>query len=382
MALRFVKLSRPAIRALTSGEQITENGITAERLANGDVAYSVNIMVDGERIHRAAGRESEGVTREQAEIIVGTLRADARAGRLSLPTGRKTHPSFAEAAGTYLERMAKTGGKDMANKKRHLEQQLVPFFGNVRVNKMTAILIKEYVQKRLETAKQATVNRELATLSHCLNRLVDWKQIKAEDRPRIEKGSEPRKPIDVLTEQQANALMAAALEDSDPRLHLFVAFGLNAAMRHSEIVRARYDQIDFDARRVFIPLAKAGEREQPITPSLASLLRDQQKIEAIPDGWIFPAKSSARTDEARRSHRQSMDYGFRRAVIAAGLNPKRVTPHVMRHTAITRLVKAGVDVSTIQRISGHKTVGMVMRYVHIHGNHIDTAIRALDSATG
>lgn len=382
MALRFAKLSRAAIRALASGEKITENGITAERLGNGDVAYSVNIMVDGERIHRTAGRESEGVTREQAEVIVETLRSDARAGRLNLPTGRKTHPSFAEASDKYLERMAKTGGRDMANKKRHLEQQLVPFFGSVRVNKLTIVLIKEYVQKRLETAKQATVNRELATLSHCLNRLVDWKQIKAEDRPRIEKGSEPRKPIDVLTEQQANALMAAALEDTDPRLHLFVAFGLNAAMRHSEIVRARYDQIDFDARRVFIPLAKAGEREQPITPSLASMLRDRQKIEAIPDGWIFPAKSSARTDEARRSHRQSMDYGFRRAVIAAGLNPKKVTPHVMRHTAITRLVKAGVDVSTIQRISGHKTVGMVMRYVHIHGNHIDTAIRALDSANG
>jgi integrase len=39
-------------------------------------------------------------------------------------------------------------------------------------------------------------------------------------------------------------------------------------MRHSEIVRVRYDQIDFDARRIFIPKAKAGEREQPITPAL------------------------------------------------------------------------------------------------------------------
>lgn len=382
MALGYKKLSRASVRSMVTGAKITEHGITAERLANGDVAYSVNIMVDGERIHRTAGRESEGVTREQAERIVETLRSDARAGRLNLPAGRKTHPSFAEASGEYLERMFKTGGKDMANKKRHVEQQLVPFFGNIRVNKLTTALIKEYAQKRLTAAKQATVNRELATLSHCLNRLVDWKQIKAEDRPRIEKGSEPRKPIDVLTEEQANALMAAAMNDSDPRLYLFVAFGLNAAMRHSEIVRARYDQVDFAARRVFIPLAKAGEREQPITPSLTSMLRERQKIEADPGGWIFPARSSARTEEARRSHRQSMDYGFRRAVTAAGLDPKKVTPHVMRHTAITRLVKAGVDVPTIQRISGHKTLGMVMRYVHIHGSHIDTAISALDTVGG
>ena len=71
---------------------------------------------------------------------------------------------------------------------------------------------------------------------------------------------------------------------------------------------------------------------------------------------------------------------FRRAVIAAGLDPKLVTPHVMRHTAITNLVKAGVDLPTIQQISGHKTLAMVMRYTHVHGDHIDRAIRAIGRA--
>jgi integrase len=36
--------------------------------------------------------------------------------------------------------------------------------------------------------------------------------------------------------------------------------------------QVRYDQIDFDTRRIFIPVAKAGEREQPITPALADAL--------------------------------------------------------------------------------------------------------------
>src|SRR6266513_1837978 len=49
----------------------------------------------------------------------------------------------------------------------------------------------------------------------------------------------------------------------------------------------------------------------------------------------------------------------------------------MRHTAITKLVQAGVDLPTIQKISGHKTLAMVLRYVHVHGRHIDQAIRAL-----
>ena len=68
---------------------------------------------------------------------------------------------------------------------------------------------------------------------------------------------------------------------------------------------------------------------------------------------------------------------FRRAATVAGLDPNVVTPHVMRHTAITRLVQAGVDLPTIQKISGHKTLAMVLRYTHVHGQHIDRAISAI-----
>jgi len=64
-------------------------------------------------------------------------------------------------------------------------------------------------------------------------------------------------------------------------------------------------------------------------------------------------------------------------VIRARLDPGTVTPHTMRHTAITRLVKAGVDLPTVQRISGHKTLAMVLRYSHVHDPHIDDAIAAL-----
>jgi hypothetical protein len=72
-----------------------------------------------------------------------------------------------------------------------------------------------------------------------------------------------------------------------------------------------------------------------------------------------------------------MDNAFRDAVVRAGLDPELVTPHVMRHTAITALVQAGVDLPTIQKISGQKTLAMVLRYTHVHGQHIDRAIEAI-----
>ena len=56
---------------------------------------------------------------------------------------------------------------------------------------------------------------------------------------------------------------------------------------------------------------------------------------------------------------------FRDAVVRAGLDPATITPHTLRHTAITRLVQAGVDLPTVQRISGHRTLAMVLRYSHV-----------------
>jgi hypothetical protein len=41
------------------------------------------------------------------------------------------------------------------------------------------------------------------------------------------------------------------------------------------------------------------------------------------------------------------------------------------------LVKSGADLPTIQRISGHRTLAMVLRYTHVHGRHIDEAIAAI-----
>jgi len=78
MAKTFQKLTRPEMRKLSPGKKIAEHGITFERHANGDGVFTVNIMVDGQRIHRVIGRESDGTTRTQAEEFIeksGVMRA-------------------------------------------------------------------------------------------------------------------------------------------------------------------------------------------------------------------------------------------------------------------------------------------------------------------
>ena len=373
MTLRFSRLDRPSIRRLEPGSKITEHGITAERLPSGDARYSVNIMVDGQRIHRVIGLESDGVTRSQCEEFIQAKRTEAREERLSLPKGRKTHLSFTRAADDYLAKLEESDGKNIERKRAQLEAHLKPFFWSQRLDKITTFTIDRYRNRRKkEDASDSTINRELAAVSHLFTKAVEWNWIKA--RPcMVKKAKEPDSHRNTLSDKQTDALFRAAIADADTDLWLFVAIALNTAMRHSEILKMRWENLDFERNRLFIPQAKAGMREQPITPELAAILSKEREGRGDQMGWIFPSLIK----ESLYGHRLRMSLPFRRAVKAAGMDAKLVTPHVLRHTAITNLVKAGVDLPTIQRISGHKTLAMVLRYTHVHGSHIDQGIKAI-----
>jgi integrase len=373
MAQRFMNLDRLSIRRLKPGEKTTEHGITAERLTDGDLRYSVNVMADGKRIHRVVGKASDGVTRTQCEDFIEKVRTEARADRLSLPKGRKLALTFGAAADTYIERLEEGAGKNIAIKRRQLRMYLKPFFGAMRLDAIAGFTVDRYKKKRIDAgAANATVNRELATLSHLFSMAVDWAWL---DRPpcRFRMLEENPGRIIALSDDECASLLRASVASVDPFCWLFVAFGLNTAMRHSEILAARFDKIDFNKHRLFVPEAKAGQREQPITPELSEILRAEREMRDDRNSWIFPSLHK----DSRTGHRARMDNAFRDAVVRVGLDPKLVTPHVMRHTAITALVRAGVDLPTIQKISGHKTLAMVLRYAHVHGQHIDRAIEAI-----
>ena len=48
---------------------------------------------------------------------------------------------------------------------------------------------------------------------------------------------------------------------------------------------------------------------------------------------------------------------------------------------VTKLVEAGIDLPTIQKISGHKTLSMESRYTHVREQHINAAISVLTQGT-
>ncbi len=372
MALKFQKLSRNNIRKLQCGEKLQEHGISFERLANCDGRYMVNVMVDGIRIHRVIGKESEGVTRKQAEIFIEQARTDARKGRLNLPKGRKVTLGFREASEHYLAKLEKGGGKDLYMKKFRFDGHLKPFFKDKPLTKITSFDIERYKKHRQgEGAKPGTINRELSAFSHLYTKAIEWNWIDHKTFT-IKRFKEEKGRIIYLTPDQIERLLDAAKQDQNEYVYPFILIGLDTSMRKMEILSIRLEHIDTARRVIYIHQAKGGAREQPITKRLADFLSIYLEIAAPDQEWLFPSPSS------RTGHTVSIEKPFRRVVKGAGLDPKVVVRHTLRHTAITHLVQAGVDLPTVQRISGHKSFDMVVKYSHQNGSHIDSAMDKLE----
>lgn len=398
MTKTFNKLTRPNMRKLAGRDKINENGITFERMADGDGLFTVNIMVDGQRIHRVIGRESDGTTRTQVEEFIAKVRTDAKHDRLTLPKGRKVALSFRDAAAKYLARLPMEGGKDIKMKQSRLDLHLVPFFWDTPLSKISGSDIDRYKHERLQEislrgadrvsakakepgvtiskkasqVKPGTINRELAALSHLFNKAIEWGWIDA--RPtKIRRLKEGDGRITYLTVEQTKRLIECAKESENPHLYPFIVIGVETSMRMMEILSIRKENIDIAKRMIYVPKAKGGQREQPITAHLADFLSGC--IAAMPQAvpWLFPSPAS------KSGHAVDIRKPFIKAVEAAGLDPVQVVRHTLRHTAITHLVQAGVDLPTVKRISGHKTLAMVERYSHQSGEHINAAMDALQN---
>ena len=94
-----------------------------------------------------------------------------------------------------------------------------------------------------------------------------------------------------------------------------------------------------------------------------------------PNGWVFPSVTS------RSGHIEQMTGPFARCVERSGLDPQAITPHTMRHTAITRLAEIGADIKTLQEFSGHESLQMVLRYAHAQDRAVNRALDRLEERT-
>jgi len=146
------------------------------------------------------------------------------------------------------------------------------------------------------------------------------------------------------------------LEDACPAyVGRVITFAVETGLRINEICRLSWNQVDLERGELKIGEQKNGKSSLlPLSLGAREVLR-VLTTEKKPQGAVFLKGFSPWTDSSLRA-------AFYKAVKRSGIAPVRF--HDLRHTFATRLVQAGVDLYTVQRLGRWSSYDMVQRYGH------------------
>jgi site-specific recombinase XerD len=161
---------------------------------------------------------------------------------------------------------------------------------------------------------------------------------------------------EILSREEVQRLLAAA-RDGQPRALLMTTYA--AGLRVSEAVHLKVTDLDATRQTIRVEQGKGAiDRYTVLPPSLVTALRAYWR-RARPAGWLFPARKGDHPLTVWCAQHAFYD-AKRRAQIR-----KRGGIHSLRHCFATHLLEAGVDLPTIQRLLGHRSLQTTSRYLHL-----------------
>jgi len=241
--------------------------------------------------------------------------------------------------------------KDGARRRNKLDA-IVTSLGDPWAHRLTAADWTAYRSRRLtEGASPSTVNHDHAYLRavyHELKRLGHWSDPIPIDGIRRLKVDEQE--LTFLTLEQIAKLLNTLRQGRNTSTYHVARCCLATGARWSEAERLQPHQILPD-RITFAKTKNGRSRTIPIDPSLAHTLQA-----ALP---FRPCYSS-----------------FREAVERAAITlPAGQLTHVLRHSFASHFMQGGGNILTLQRLLGHASLTMTMRYAHLSPDHLEDARR-------
>ena len=176
-----------------------------------------------------------------------------------------------------------------------------------------------------------------------------------------------------LNLDESVALLHSVDGEFKERDFAIITLFLNCGLRLSELVGINLEHIKGDTLSVI----GKGNKERSVHLNKACLdaietylrVRPQDKVKGDDRRALFLSK------RFKRISPRMVEIMVKQYIIEAGLDPKKYTPHKLRHTAATLMHKhAGVDIRTLQQVLGHETIATTQIYTHIDSDEVKSAI--------
>jgi hypothetical protein len=220
--------------------------------------------------------------------------------------------------------------------------------------------------RRKEGVTDSTVRTELQALRAALRWAATPERCLIAAAPKIEMPQKPEARLRWLTREEAARLLEGC---KAPHIRLFVTIALHTAARSGAILALTSDRVDLQQRRIdFREPGRASTKKR----------RVQAPVNDTLHAALTEAKAACTTEhviEWAGGPVARVKHAFADAAKRASL--AGVTPHVLRHTAVTWMLQAGVDPWQAAGLAG-MTLEMVQSvYGHHHPDHMKAAARAL-----
>lgn len=233
----------------------------------------------------------------------------------------------------------------------------------------------EYLRRERRNGPGA-VNRQVTILKNFYRAAVAMAQLEPDTNPMAHfpkiKAAPAKLPV-FLSEEETRSLLAQPPGDTvlgiRDRALLTLLYG--TGIRATECATLKEDDVNLADGTVRV-LGKGGhERVLPLNPAVVRALRQYREVR----GKVMPSSAFFRSRNGAGMSRYAIYERVRSAAQRARIT-RRVSPHRLRHTFATHLVKHGVQLVTIRDLLGHRCLSSTQIYLHTTADDLRRAAAA------
>lgn len=266
------------------------------------------------------------------------------------------------------------------------ERDLMQFLAVVRtteLEKITAADISAVIRQfgRMGYAPK-TIARKISAIKEFFKFLFSEKTIKTNPTAYIIAPKLGKPLPKFLTPEEVQKLIQVAENCGDIRhkrtatmLKLMFACGL----RVSELVSLPVSCLNFDKKEILVRGKGSKERLVPVSDEAIKAVAeyDTYRDNFIRGGrksvWLFPSKTST----AGHITRDAFLKQLKALALTAGLNPQKISPHVLRHSFATNLLNHNADLRSVQKMLGHESIATTEIYTHVSSQKLIEVVNNL-----
>lgn len=248
---------------------------------------------------------------------------------------------------------------------------------NIQLDDTSAEHVKKYIAflsgKHYEGR---TICRKLSAIRQFYAFLIEEGRMKTDPSQGVDFPKQAKSLPKILSAGEVMRLITTCLNDpsgNGVRVYIMIELLYATGMRVSELVGLRRDQISRDRTHLLITGKGNKERMLPLNQTAQDALSHYlHNIQNQKSPYLFSSHS-----ESGHLTRQRFGQILKQIALVSGLDPSRVSPHVLRHAYATHLLDGGVDLRSLQLLLGHADISTTQIYTHVDQHKLKTMVENL-----